>query len=203
MQVVLRTAALCAMVAGCTGGTGAKSGDTSGGGDTSSDTSSSHDYAADLPDLSQDLDQTGCEDWQGNEIPGATTYFYGVFSQVDGGWSGEEMWLLYANDTWAAAGEGDCQLLWAAEATDATPGDTACSSCDVALDVTFTLDVTQTTCPEDLYKTEMSGTESYAVKYTSDTESTWYFAGDGVQFGVGAYNTGAMNYLTSKACKWF
>ena len=89
------------------------------------------------------------------------------------------------------------------ETTEAEVSETACASCDVALDVVLTLDVTQTDCPEDLYKSEMSGTASYAVKYTSATESTWYVAGSGSAFGTGYYNDGAMNFLTTKACKWF
>lgn len=211
MQLVLRPALLLTLLAGCEPSAGDKSDDTSGAADdTSSDSGGDVDYASELPDLTSDLDESGCEEVSGTAHEGAATYFYGVFSNEDGFWSGKELWILYANDklveaeSWQEATSGtECQLYWATEATEVDPGDTSCATCDVALEVTLTLDVTLTDCPEDLYEPEASGTESYAVKYTSDTEATWYFAGSGNEFGQGYHNEGAMNFLTSKACKWF
>ena len=81
MQVVLRAGLLLgllgggATLGGCDPSTGAKTGDTTGGGD---DTSAGHNYAADLPDLTADLDTTGCSWVDAQTPPGAAPYFYCV-----------------------------------------------------------------------------------------------------------------------------
>ena len=190
-------ATLC--LAACAGDAGKD--DTGGGGEDSGGGGAGAD---DLSDLRQDLETGGCDDYQGTEIPGAASYFYGIYEDNgDGTWDGEEYWILYANPALEEASngfQGECELMWVSSGAETDPG--ACPTCDLGLDVTLTLDVTQTTCPEDLYKTEMSATETYAVRREDDV-STWYFAGSGNEFGAGLYNEGAINFLTDKACTWF
>ncbi len=160
-----------------------------------------------LPDLVSGFETDGCEDWTDNDgtvyqITGAVSYFYGEYEDNgDGTWTGTEYWYLYANDTWKEAGGADCQMYWAASGTEGESG--ACPTCDLAIDVTLQLDVTETNCPEDLYESEASGSASYAIKHSNDDEATWYFASSGKQFGAGYYNSEAMNFATEFACKWF
>lgn len=198
MQLVLSAVFLGALLLGCEG---PKSPDDSG---DPSDTDSGTGEGG-LPDLISDADTTGCEgatdsDGVFHEVPGAVSYFVGVYEQGGDTWSGEEIWYLFANPAWVESGEEDCQIHYAATASEGTAS--ACPSCDLALDVTLTLDVTLSDCPEELYQ-GTDGTVSYGVKYTSDTEVDWYFGSSGNELGSGYYTDGAMNYITSKACKYF
>ena len=162
-----------------------------------------------LPDLlaSLDTDTEGCEertdsDGVVHQVAGAVSYFYGVYNDNgDGTWDGEEYWLLYANPEWVANGGADCQIYWVASGTDGDPG--ACPTCDVGLDVNLQVDKTLSDCPEELYEGFESSTVAYAVRHTSDTEATWYYASSGNELGAGYYNSGAMNFVTDRACKWF
>lgn len=159
----------------------------------------------DLPSLLEDVDKAGCDgaydsDGVFHEVPGAATYFLGTYENDGGVWTGEEGWYLFANAAWIDAGEGDCEVLYAAEATEADPG--ACPSCDLGLSVTLQVDVTLSDCPEELYE-GTDGSVTYAIKYTSDTEATWYFASSGDELGSGYYNDEAMNFITDKKCMYF
>ena len=208
MQVVLRplAAALVALVA-CTGDFPDKDG-VSGDADTDTDADTDADSDADsdsdvddLPDLSSGHDETGCEDWEGHEIPGAASYYYGWMAVDGDGWSGEESWLLYANDTWVDEEGSDCAVVWTTVATEGDRG--FCGTCDLGLDIAATLDATRTTCPEDLYKGEEVWSTSYALRYESDSEVTVFYSSNGDELAAGYYSDAAFNYVTTKACKWF
>ena len=162
---------------------------------------------ANLPDLTDDLDTTGCDDWEGNEIPGSASYFYGIYEYTgtdDEGlqvWHGEEYWLIHANQTWQEDGHSDCQVVWTGDLTEASPGH--CGTCDLGLEGTLVLDLTSTDCPENLYIDEDEADVGYGLRYTSDEEVTWYFSGSGNEFATGYYNENAANFLSEKQCDWF
>ena len=199
MQLVLMLGAL-ALLGGCSD-KGAASDSGEGEGEGEGETASG------LPDLVSTFETDGCETWTDNDgtvynITGAVSYFYGEYvDNGDGSWSGEEYWYLYANQTWKDAGGADCQIFWVTEATEGETG--SCPTCDVGLDVSAQIDVTESDCPEDLYAGEENFTTSYAIKHSGEDESVWYYAGSGTQFATGYYNSGAMNYASSYACKWF
>lgn len=200
MQLVLIPGLLLALLAGCVvdkpvGDTGDETGD-----DTNPDAG-----ADDLPALAPDGDTTGCEgmedsDGTWHDIPGAAGYFYGLYERSGEGWVGEEAWLLFANPAWVELGEDDCEIWYAASAAEGDKG--ACPSCDLAIEVSLTVDATLSTCPEALYE-GTSGTVTYALRYSSDTEVDWYFASSGDPLGSGYYNESAMNFLSERQCEWF
>ena len=68
--------------------------------------------AAALPDLSQKLEPGGCDNWQGNDIPGARGYFWGEYTVEGTKVTGTERWYLFANPTWKTKGGGDCIVEW-------------------------------------------------------------------------------------------
>lgn len=199
MQLVL-SAALLAALSGCGG---PKAPDDSGGSETGPGEGEGENG---LPGLIDGVDTTGCEGYNDSdgvfhEIPGAVSYFYGEYADEGGGsWSGEEVWYLFANPAWVETGEDDCEAHYAAEASETTAS--ACPSCDVALAVTLTLDVTLSTCPEDLIA-DTDGSVTYGVKRSGSDGTTWYFGSSGDELGTGYYNDSAMNFITSKACKYF
>lgn len=161
---------------------------------------------ADLPKLMDGVDTEGCEGYTDSEdgtfyeIPGAASYFYGLYERSGEAWTGEEVWYLFANPTWQETGEDDCEVHYAAEASETTAS--ACPSCDLALAVTLTLDVTLSTCPEDLYD-GTDGDVIYGIKYVSDDEAEWYFGTSGDELGAGYYDEDAVNFLSDKKCMWF
>lgn len=178
-------------------------------GDEKDDTASAVDDTgggSGLPSLTDDLDTGGCEDWEGNQIPGSASYFYGEYEVTgtdDEGanlWSGEERWLLFANSTWEDQGGGDCEVAWTATATETEPS--GCGSCEFGLEVTLTLDLVATTCDDDLSE-GTEGDVTYVVDVADDGTATWYYASSGNTVGVGYYEDGAVNFLSDKQCDWF
>ena len=157
--------------------------------------------ASGLPDLQRGLDETGCEDLSGNVTAGATVWFWGEYITADGGWTGEERMIYFANDAWVDAGGYDCELVWSMTATDTSPG--TCTTCDIGLQVEASLDASQTSCPEGLQTDTETWSESYGIARAEDSTATWYFADSGTEFGAGYYNDTAINYLSEKSCSWF
>mgnify|MGYP001162808532 CR=1 FL=1 len=155
-----------------------------------------------LQDLTQGLDKTGCDIQEATdaEIPGAASYYYGLFVQDGATYSGYEQWLIYANATWRGQGYSDCTIQWTASATEGTPG--AATSANFALDVTLTLDRNSSTCPDELML-DLNDTDvvHYDIQI-SGTQSSWFFA-SGNNLGSGHANDNALNYLSPKSCRWF
>jgi hypothetical protein len=155
-----------------------------------------------LPDLKEGLDLSGCTDYEGTEIPGAVSYFYGEYTdQGDGTWTGEEEWLLTANPRWIELGGGDCVITWVSTAVEGDAG--SCGACDLGLSVSASIDMTRTTCPEDLYKGEENFEVGYGVVRQEGGGALWYYAASGSDLGTGAHVSGAAAFITDKACKWF
>lgn len=206
MQVVLIAALLGAALSGCDGPKAPD--DTAGGSDTGG--GGGDGGASDLPDLLTGLDTGDCEGYTESDgtfypIPGAATYFYGVYERSGDVWTGEERWIQFANASWKDAGQGDCTVYYGADATETDPS--ACPSCDIGLDTVLVVDATLTDCPKDLY-TGTDGETVYGIKLASDGTSTWFYGNSGTdysgtQFGAGYYNDGAMSFLSEKACKYY
>ena len=157
-----------------------------------------------LPDWSWDLDQTGCEIQQATGVagPGATTYFYGMFTRSGGDFRGYEEWHVFANDTWENNGGYDCIIKWTVTAVEGEAG--PCTACDLNLDVLFSIDESQSTCPDDLVEDAGASTSArYDILRTEDGNSSWFFGTSGQEFGNGNWNSDAMNFITPKSCSWF
>lgn len=157
-----------------------------------------------LPDWSWDLDETGCEIQEATGVagPGATTYFYGMYTRSGSGFSGYEEWHVFANDTWEENGGYDCTIKWNVTAVESEPG--PCAACDLNLFVQFTVNEAASNCPDDLIEDASASTSvQYDILRSDNGSSQWFFGGSGAQFGTGAWNSDAMNFITSKSCSWF
>ena len=151
-----------------------------------------------------------CEDWTDPdgttyEIPGATSWFIGEFG-VDGDKvEGFEYWVLYPNQTWAAADSTtDCQVAWYATGEVV---DGACGGCDYRLDLHMSLEIPATNCPDDFVDSVKVDAESFDVQYDvriSGDTARFSFSGSGNDLGTGpATSDTAFAYVTDRTCKWF
>ena len=153
-----------------------------------------------LEDLTQNLDEGGCDSFDGTPLAGATSYFYGLYQENNGTYSGYEQFLLFANDTWAAQGNSDCVVQWTASGFEGSPENPAVAT--DAIDVVLTLDRGASTCSEEMMQDfEDSSSEHYDLRIMSD-QVDWYYS-SGTQFGSGLTNGSAMNFITEKSCRWF
>jgi hypothetical protein len=181
------------------GGSGDGGSDGSDGGDGGSD---GGDY--DLPSLTSDIGALeGCYGYDGVDVTGATAYFYGeYFPNSEGGWSGTERWILFANEAWQDAGNDDCEVVWLVSAVEGSPG--ACGACSVGLEVSASIDASRTTCPPQLWEdpADQQWTSAYGVAATGST-STWYYAASGTYLGAGGVDGDALNYITEATCQFF
>jgi hypothetical protein len=181
-------------------GGGADGGDGGDGGGDPSGTGDPADYG--LSPLTQGIDTGGCDGFDGVDIPGAAAYFYGQYvPDGEGGWRGEERWLLFANPTWQDAGFDDCEVVWITRASETATG--ACGACDLGIAVSASVDQGRTTCPEELWEdpADKNWSAEYAVAISGD-DSVWYFA-SGSPLGEGSHADGAMNFLSEKTCQFF
>ena len=153
-----------------------------------------------LPDLLSDLDDSGCEDLEGNAIAGAVAWYWGEYQYTDGGYDGEERLIYFANDAWEALDGEDCEIVWQTSATDADTG--ACGACDIGMSVTAVLDAGQSNCPAGL-QGEETWSEDYALSLREDETVEWFFAGSGSAFAEGYHNDQALSYRSEKSCAWF
>ena len=154
-----------------------------------------------LPSIIEGASKTGCNAIDDTELPGAVSYFYGELEQLDGLWSGTETWLLYANPSLQATGQDDCQSVWLTTATEQAP--LSCDACDMGLNISAVLDLSQTNCPEEIYQGSEQFTVSYDVQRTEGELATWFFGSSGEYLGEGYYNDVALNFLSEHQCVWF
>jgi len=156
-----------------------------------------------LPDLSQGLATGSCGNGPGNE--GADSYFIGDYSVSGNLVQGTERWLLHANSKLQAAklwtGGSDCEVRWMMRGTTTSP--LHCGDCDLGLQLTATVDLTGSTCPEDMVKREKSFEVRYDVRRSPDGVAWFYFANSGKRLGQGYHQGDRMSYLTQHQCKWF
>lgn len=159
--------------------------------------------AGSLPDLSQGLETGSCGKGPGNE--GADSHFVGTFQVSGSQVSGTERWLLHANDKLQASklwnAGSDCEVRWMLSGTTVPPQH--CGDCDLGLSLTATVDLTGSTCPEDMVKREKSFQVRYDVRRGSDGVAHVYFAGSGKLLGQGYHQGGQLTYVSQHQCKWF
>lgn len=200
MRTSLALLCLTALLAGCSStfrNGGEDDSATSGDGGSGPD-------GSDLPDLQATLETGLCEEaptGEGDKHPGADAYFVGAYESGSDGWTGTELWLLYANQAWKDAGGSDCVVTWGASATEGSP--TACANCDFSLAVVATLDESETTCDKGLWEDELNWSVGYDVKINDDGTSTWYFGKSGSEFASGYSDSNSLNFATSHSCTWF
>lgn len=153
-----------------------------------------------LPDLTASLTKDACEDGPGNE--GADSYFTGSFRWNGDTVSGQERWLLHANEKWKKRGGNDCSITWGLSGSKVDRG--ACAACDFGLMLTAIPDIEGSDCPEGLVKADAKRQElRYDVKLQSDGVAFLYFAGSGKRLGQGYHNGTEMVWLSQHQCKWF
>ena len=166
----------------------------------------------DVDDIVDDLDYdtSDCEQIEGQPVPGAVSYFVGSYRDMDDGiWRGVEQWVLIANERWIEVEDelpssGVCTVTWTMTAVESE--DTgACAACDLGLDVSATIDLSNTDCPEGLYEapSDQNWTASYALITGADGSAQWFYAGSGNPLGAGTNGGGVADYVTAAACKWF
>jgi hypothetical protein len=196
------------LLSACSGSFG--KGDTASGnqGPGGDDGGSSGGNADGLPDLTDDLDRGGCEgvesDGEFVPVPGAASYFAGTYeasADEEGVWTGTEQWILYANQAWQDLGQGDCTITWFMRASEGSPG--ACGACDLGLQVSASVDLGQTDCPEGLVEDEQNWSNSYGVARLEENVASWFFAQSGNPFANGYHLDGAVNFISEKSCTYF
>jgi len=155
-----------------------------------------------LPEIAgADTDPGGCEEVSGSALPGAASMFWGEYhEESEGEWTGEERWLLFANEAWRDIGGEDCVVVWAAAAVESTT--LSCTSCDLGLSTSLSLDNSATTCEADIVN-GLGTSEIYGIERKNSGDAIWYFANSGERMGDGYHVTGAMNFLTDPSCRWW
>jgi len=134
-------------------------------------------------------------------LSGATSFYYGTFIKDGSEWIGREKWLLFATPKWVDNGGYDCEVTWDLRATESTS--TNCMSCDFSLQVSASVNQSQTDCPDGLWNYEalLNWSTTYEVE-RSDSEATFYFL-DGRVIGSGESRQNSMNFISEPDCKWF
>ena len=104
-------------------------------------------------DLSSDMAfDDSCQEYDGVEIPGGTSYFLGDLcisgTSVGSEVSGQETWRIIANDTWRNAGQNSCSVVWNAIGVITEPS--GCPTCTMGMTLTASIDRSLTDCPPDL-----------------------------------------------------
>ena len=156
---------------------------------------------AGLNSLANDMDPSYCEGMQ-PDVAGASSYFYGVYLKDADGWYGEEQWILHPTDSWNATDGETCYVTWSIAATETTV--TGCPSCNLALNVSGSINRQETTCPEGLW--DNPSDSQWSTTYNiliGGGNSIVYFQSDGEIVGEGYATTSAFNFLSDVSCTWF
>lgn len=146
----------------------------------------------------------GCDEVSGQEVPGATSYFWGDFdigASAGSAVTGVEAWVLLANKGWIANSGSDCEIHWNTTGTRGDPT-ARCPSCEYSLSLEMQVDESATTCPSGIYQ----GDETFSVTYNVDvegTETTYYFASSGGTLGTGNTNGARTTYTTEADCVYW
>ena len=155
--------------------------------------------SADLPDLKAGLSREGCDNGPG--VMGAASYFVGEITITDGNATGSEEWVLFANKKWAASNGKDCTVRWSLHGSKTSTQ--ACGRCDYGVSLTNTMDVTGSSCPEDMAKGETGQQIGYDIDLKEDGTVDVFFAKSGKRVGEGYHNNGVIRYVTDMSCRWF
>lgn len=145
----------------------------------------------------------GCEDLNGTAHPGASTYFAGSYSLNGDSLSGMEEAIYVANTSWESILESpECRVTWSLTGT--TVETSACTTCDLHIEVSAMLDESQSDCPSELAADwQTSWSEVYGVARNGDGSADWYFGSNGDYFASGTHSNGAINFLSDVQCSWF
>ena len=152
-----------------------------------------------LPDLKQGLDRKGCDNGPGQA--GAASYFVGELIIKDNQVYGNEEWVLFANEKWQKLGGKDCNVNWSLHGS--TVAKQACGRCDTGVSLTNTMDITGSTCPEDMAKGETGQQIGYDIDLKDDGTVDIFFAKSGKKVGEGYHKDGTIRYVTDMSCRWF
>ena len=144
-----------------------------------------------------------CEDLNGTEHPGASTYFAGSYALNGDALTGIEEAIYVANSSWEPIlGASDCRVTWSL--TGSIVQASACTTCDLHIEVSAMLDESQSDCPSELAADwQSSWTETYGVARNDDGSSDWYFGGTGEYFASGTHSSSSVDFLSDVQCSWF
>lgn len=142
-----------------------------------------------------------CETYGDTLHPGASTYFAGSYVASGESYVGVEEAVYVANSTWEPIlGASECRIKWdiSAEAIS----NSACTTCDLNVEVNAVLDAAQSNCPTDLLGPD-NWSEIYGIALNDDGTSSWHYGSDGSIFGTGTWAGEQMGFLTEVQCSWF
>jgi hypothetical protein len=144
-----------------------------------------------------------CEDLDGTAHPGASTYFAGSYSVNGETLTGLEEAIYVANSSWEPIlGASDCRVTWALTGT--VVASSACTTCDLHIQVSAMLDESQSDCPSELAADwQSSWTETYGVARNDDGSADWYFGSSGEYFASGNHSGSNIDFLSDVQCSWF
>ena len=152
-----------------------------------------------LPDLLKGLSQGGCDNGPGDN--GAASFFYTDLTLSEDSVSGEEQWLLFANEKWKNNNGADCIVKWKLSGTKTKPK--ACGTCNYGLQLTNQMDVTGSTCPKDIAKGETGQIIAYDVKLNDNGMAELFFSKSGKPFAQGYHSKNRLKVVTDMSCRWF
>lgn len=178
------------MTAACDGGKDTAGGDTAAG---------SGDAALSDPGAGLGADDA-CDDFEGTPIDGATVYFVGEFAFDGDSVSGTERMLVFANPAWVDSGGADCTIAWGMSGSKDEPT-ASCGSCDYSLQVSGTVDVSLTDCPDDLVEGEEGFSNTYNVKLDGDVATFYFPSGD--VLGQGEWSGSAVTFRSERTCQYY
>jgi hypothetical protein len=162
-----------------------------------------------LEEVIDDIDVSFCDDVpeEYRDVPGATSYFTGIYTSSLGNvseqdtWFGIEEWILIPNAAWQPIQSEICYVVWDTVAVR-TELET-CLGCSLAMEVSASINTEGTTCPEDIwnYPEFTSWQADYEIALVGDISMFYYKSGSFL--GTGTTNESAFNFLTEPQCAWF
>ena len=162
-----------------------------------------------LDDVRDDLDGSFCDDVseEYESVPGAVSYFTGIYTSSQGEvseqetWYGIEEWVLIPNTAWEVIQSETCYVVWNTVARRVEVE--TCLGCSLAMEVTASINYDETTCPEEIwnYAEYISWQADYEIALVGDISMFYY--NSGTFLGMGSANNAAFNFLTDPKCAWF
>lgn len=170
-----------------------------------------------VPATPDDVDfDPNCEDVDGTEVPGATSYFLVDYlfecDETEGevvAAGGSLTWVLIANSRWKESPDWDplgsadyCQIVWNVYGGFMTDDPPECSTCAYSVEVDLGLDSSATNCPEGLYDGLQEVSDVLDIRILTDG-STEVFGPSGTLLGTGDVNDQRATAVIGPQCKWF
>ena len=146
---------------------------------------------------------SSCEELDGTAHPGASTYFAGSYTLDGDNLYGFEEAIYVANSSWEPILEStECRVTWTL--TGSVVQNSACTACDIHIEVSAMLDESQSDCPSELAADwQNSWTAIYGIARNNDGSSDWFFGSSGNYFASGTHSNNAMDFLSDVQCSWF